>query len=117
MKILLLWLGLIGCGVANGVICDHVQTPVSYFMIGAVCVCVFSLLMIHRRYTKNWCAYVDEKESNHPSVFRGSILLSLLAGVESVLVIHSDASYGFFIGCLTVFIASCVAAMREQTYA
>ena len=118
MKILLLWLGLICCGVANGLIYDCVKTPVSYCYIGIVSVCALSMLVIHRHYTKSWCKRKEEKESDYPLVFVGTAAISVLVGVESILVMRSEGgSCGFFIGCLTVFIASCIAAMREKSYA
>ena len=60
MVIFLLWLGLVCCGVANGLVYDHVQAPQSYYYMVISSIVAVILLVVHRVYTRNWYDPIDE---------------------------------------------------------
>ena len=54
MRILLIWLGIVGCGIANGFLYSGFGTPENFvFVLCSSALCAF-LLIIHRRITKDW---------------------------------------------------------------
>ena len=115
MVIFLLWLLLISCGIASGYIYDHVEIPQSYYYI-VVSVAVVTLIL-HRVYTRKWHKPTTEMDVRHPLLFGGSAIVSFVVGLSSLFAVHTgEVSWGFFIGCLSVFILLCLAATREIHY-
>lgn len=115
MVIFLLWLGLVCCGVANGLIYDNVQTLQSYYYMVIPSAIAVMILIIHRICTRNWC---DSGDNHHSSIFGGSAVISFVMVIASLFASHTgDVSSGFLVGCLTVMIAFSIAAIKERSYA
>lgn len=116
MVIFLLWLGLICCAVANGLIYDRVQAPEINHYLLIVGLVAAILLAIHRFYTRHWEAIEDE-HSKHSSVFISSTIVSVIVGVSSLFAVHvGEVSWGFPFGCFTAFVLFGVAALKERKY-
>jgi len=117
MVILLIWFGLICCGVANGLIYDHVLAPQSYYYMMIPSIIAVILLIVHRVYTRHWYGPTDEGDPHYTIMFGGSATISFIVGVSSLFAIRTgEVSWGFFIALLTMFIAFCIARMREVIY-
>jgi len=112
MVIFLLWLGLVCCGVANGFVYDHVQTPQSYYYMVISSIIAVILLVVHRFYTCNW-----HDEDHHSSVFSGSSVIFFIVTLSSLFAVHTgEVSWGFFIACMTMLLSFCLATIKERSY-
>ena len=117
MVIFLIWVGLICCGVANGLIFDHVQAPQSYYYMGIATFMAVILLLVHRIYTRKWSSPFDATDPHHPMIFGGSSILFFFVMICSLLgAFTEEVTWGFFIGCLTMFISFAIALTRERQY-
>jgi hypothetical protein len=112
MVMFLLWLGLVCCGVANGLIYDHVQTPECCYYMAITSIIAVILLIIHRVYTRNWYA-----EDHHSSVFGGSAVILFIVTLSSLFAVHTgEVSLGFFVACMTMLLSFCIATIQEMSY-
>ena len=117
MGIFLIWLGLICCGVANGLIYDHVQAPQSYYHMVISSIIAIILLIVHRIYTRNWHSPTDEADPHYTVIFGGSAIISFIVGFASIFAVHTgEVSWGFLIALVTVFISFGIASLREMHY-
>jgi len=122
MFIFFIWFGLICCGVANGIIFDHVNTPERYYYMVVSSAVAVILLVVHRIYTQDWCKLKkrtkkNEKVEHHLEIFGISAMLSGPLFTASVLSAHTgDTSWGFFVGNTTAFVLICIATVRESNY-
>lgn len=117
MVIVLLWLGLICCGMANGLIYDHVEAPQSYYYMMIPSIIAVILLVVHRIYTRHWYSPTDESDPHHTIMFGGSVAISFIVGLSSLFAVRTgEVSWGFFIACVTMFVSFCIARMRESAY-
>ena len=116
MVIFFLWLGLICCAVANGLIYDRVQVPeINHYLMLVGLVAVI-LLAIHRLYTRHW-ETIEDVHSKHNSVFIPSTIVSVVVGLSSLFAVHvGEVSWGFPFGCFTAFILFGIAALKERKY-
>ena len=117
MVIFLLWLGLVCCGVANGLIYDHVQAPQSYHYMMIPSIIAVILLIIHRVYTRHWYGAIIEGDEHHPSIFSGSAVISFIVTLSSLFAVHTgEVSWGFFVACMTMLLAFTIATLKERSY-
>lgn len=116
MVIFLLWLGLLSCCIANGVIYDSVQVPERFYYMSVVGIISLVLLTVHRIYTRRWVP-VKEAMYHHSPVFMMSTVTSFVVCGTSLLAIHiGETSWGFFFASLTAFILYGIAALKEKAY-
>ena len=115
MKIFLIWLGVIGCGVANGFLYSRFGMPENLvFVLCASAVCT-ALLIIHRRITKNWKAPDDPwSEGFRFPYFRISLFFSVF--ILIMLFILKEANSTGIVACISVALASFVGYIRESRY-
>jgi hypothetical protein len=114
----LVWLELVGCGVLNGYIYDHVQAPWSYCVMVIPIIVAVILLVVHRVYTQFWYGGFFEGDKYHPSVFSASAVILFVVTLSSLFAVHTGkVSWGFFVACLTMLVSFCVAAIKEKSYA
>lgn len=117
MVIFLLWLGLVCCGVANGLVYDHVQAPQSYYYMVISSIVAVILLIIHRVYTRHWYGASIEGDEYHPSVFSSFAVILFVVTLSSLFAVHTgEVSWGFFIGSSTMLLAFTVATLKERSY-
>lgn len=117
MVIFLIWLGLICCGVANGLIFDHIVTPQSYYYMAVVSVVAVGILIAHRIYTRKWSKPFNATDPHHPMIFGGSSILFFFVTICSVLgALTGEVTWGFFIGCVTMFVSFSIALTKERLY-
>jgi hypothetical protein len=117
MVIFLLWLGLVCCGVANGLVYDHVQAPQSYYYMVISSIVAVILLVVHRVYTRNWYDPIDEIDDHHSSVFSGSAVILFIVTLSSLFAVHTgEVSWGFFVACTTMLLSFCIATIKERSY-
>jgi len=117
MVIFLLWLGLVCCGVANGLIYNHVQTPQSHYYMVITSITAVILLIIHRVYTRHWYGAIIEGDEHHSSIFSGSAVISFIVTLSSLFAVHTEeVSWGFFVACMTMLLAFTITAMKERSY-
>ena len=117
MVIFLLWLGLVCCGVANGLVYDHVQAPQSYYYMVISSIIAVILLVVHRVYTRNWYDPIDEIDDHHSSVFSGSAVILFIVTLSSLFAVHTgEVSWGFFVACMTMLLLFCIATIKERSY-
>jgi len=122
MVIAFLWFGLICCGVATGLIYDHVQAPQSYCYMVAIGTVDVILLIYHCVYTRDWCkpkkkVKKNERRQEHFQVFGLSAMFSAAAFLSSVLTSQiGETSWGFFIGSAMVMVSFFIATARESYY-
>ena len=117
MGIFFIWLGFVCCGVANGLIYDHVQVPQSYCYMLISIIITAVLLVIHSFYTRHWCGAIDEGDEHHPSIFGGSACFSFVAVILSLLAVcMGEASMGLFIAFVSMFVSFYLARMGEEDY-
>ena len=115
MKIFLTWLGVIGCGVANGFLYTRFGSPENLvFVLCASAVCV-ALLIIHRRISRNWKASDDPwTEGFRFPFFRISLFFSVF--ILIMLFVVEEATTTGIVACISVAIASFIAHLREREY-
>ena len=117
MVIFLIWLGLVCCGVANGLVYDHVQAPQSYYYMVISSIVAVILLVVHRVYTRNWYDPIDEIADHHSSVFSGSAVILFIVTLSSLFAVHTgEVSWGFFVACTTMLLSFCIATIKERSY-
>ena len=110
MKILLTWLGVIGCGVANGFLYTRFGSPENLvFVLCASAVCV-ALLIFHRLISKNWKA----SDGFRFPLFRISLFFSLF--ILTMLFIMQEATTTGIVACISVALASFMGHIRERQY-
>jgi len=115
MVIVLLWLGLVCCGVANGLIYDHVETFQGYYYMMIPSMVAVILLIVHRIYTRNWYGPTGKGNPHHPSIFGGSAAISFIVGFASIFAVRTgEVSWGFIIALVTMFMAFGIASLREM---
>ena len=116
IMLMLIWLGLICCGIANGLIYDHVQVPERYYYMMLVLFIGVIILLIHRFYTWKWKPTKDVNYQHVP-LFISSMITSIIVGVSSLFGINTgELSWGFFFGCITGFLVFGLASLRENYY-
>ena len=117
MKIFLLWIGLICCAIANGVIYDYVdgeQKLISMMIPSGI---ALILLIIHRIYTRNWTKPIDDKHPSYPTVFTVSTGITFFVGVIILLSVKTnDASWGAAVGVGSAFVFFAIALLKEMKY-
>lgn len=123
MKVFLIWIGIIGCGVANGFLYAGFGMPENLaFVLCTSIVCAF-LLIIHRRVTKNWkVPDIPWTDGFHFPFFRISMCFSVVGLVMflAVLFISEEKNeteiVAKIISCISVALASFVGYVRERQY-
>lgn len=137
MVVVLVWLGLICCSAANGIIWYFDEIPDAYMLLVLLLCAV--LIVVHRHCTRKWCkarakengrtegVYGDYDE-DHPSIFliSGAISsgLMLVCGVlllisiffGSAIASYSSIISSCFVGLLTASIFFAGAFLREAMY-
>lgn len=115
MKIFLIWLGVIGCGVANGFLYAGFGTPENLaFVLCTSIVCAF-FLIIHRRISRNWKASDDPwTEGFRFPFFRISLFFSVF--ILIMLFILKETNSTGIVACISVALASFVGYIRESRY-
>lgn len=115
MRIFLIWLAIIACGVANGYFFSSFGHPENLvFLLCSSIVCAI-VLLVHRRITKHWRVPLDPwAEGFHFPVFRLSLFFSVFALI--MLFIMREINSFVIVTCVTVALASFVAYMRETRY-
>lgn len=122
MVIFLIWLGIVCCGVANGLIYDYIEAPQSYYYMAAIGVLNVFPLVYHRVYTRDWRkpkkkVKKNERRQEHFQVFTLSALFSIGAFASSLLSAQTgETSWGLFVGCTMVMVSFFIATARESYY-
>ena len=110
MKVFLIWIGIIGCGVANGFLYTRFGSPENLvFVLFASAVCV-ALLIFHRLISKNWKA----SDGFRFPLFRISLFFSLF--ILTMLFIMQEATTTGIVACISVALASFMGHIRERRY-
>ena len=115
MKVFLIWIGVIGCGAANGFLFTGFGISENLaFVLCTSIVCVF-LLIIHRRITKNWKLSNDsEIERFKFPFFRISLFFSVF--ILIMLFVLQEATTTGIVACISVALASLIGHTRERKY-
>ena len=115
MKIFLIWLGIIGCGVANGFLFSDFGFPENLvFVFCSSIVCAF-ILLIHRRITKDWEKPLDLwTEAFRFPVFQLTLFFSIFGLI--MLIVAREADTTVIVACSTIAVASFIAYRRECNY-
>ena len=115
MKVFLIWIGIIGCGVANGFLYAGFGTPENLaFVLCTSIVCAF-LLIIHRRVTKNWkVPDISWTDGFHFPFFRISLFFSVF--ILIMLFVMQEATTTGIVACISVALASLIGYTRERKY-
>ena len=125
MVIFLLWLGLVCCGVANGLIYDYVSTPGRYYYMMVPSIIAIILLIFHRIYTREWSEPPKKTRKNKKKIqaqryfpvfgfsamFSSAMFLSAVLGVQT-----NEVSWGVFVGSATAVVSFFTATARESYY-
>ena len=115
MKIFFIWIALIFCSIANGLLYD-VGRVVSYEYVLMIipCMLIICLLYIHRIETKDWSPHPDPWSGYRFPIFSLTLLLSLCALMLMWVAHKNDSST--MVGLITIAIASFIAFIREKDY-
>ena len=117
MKIFLIWLGIILCGVANGFFYSNFKAPECFIYILITSLVCFNILHIHKKVTKTWKApdILSESWSDyHIPIFKITMYLSV---VFCFLLLLSQESHECeSVACITISCASFIAHLRERRY-
>ena len=117
MKIFALWIGLICCAIANGVIYDYVDENHKLIGILIPSIIALILLVIHRIYTRNWTKPIDDKYPGYPTVFTISTGVSFFVLIITLLSVKTnDASWGAAVGVGSAFVFFLIAWLKEMKY-
>ncbi len=115
MKVFLIWLGIIGCGIANGFLYSRFGTPENLVFVLCASVVCADLLIIHRRITKNWKASDDPwTEGFRFPFFRISLFFSVF--ILIMLFVLQEATATGIVACISIALASFIGHTREQQY-
>ena len=117
MKIFLLWIGLICCAIANGVIYDYVDEEQRLISMMIPSIIAVILLIIQRIYTRNWTKPIDENHPSYPTVFTVSTGVTFFVCVITLLSVKTnDASWGAVVGVGSAFVFFAIALLKEMKY-
>ena len=117
MKIFLLWIGLVCCSIANGIIYDNVDCSERFNYILIPCIIASILLITHFIMTNKWEKTVINGRSLHPTVFTISAGVSLFVLIITLLSVKTnDASWGAAVGVTSAFVFFVIAALTEIRY-
>lgn len=117
MKISLLWFCFVCCGIANGLIFDHVNEAVKYNYMVVVGVVALILLVVHRIITRRWYKPMKDSDPQHQLVFGLSTGVSCFVGIITLLSYKTnDASLGACVGVGTAFLCFLLAYLKEMKY-
>ena len=117
MKIFLIWLGIILCGVINGFSYSRFNAPECYtYILVSSLICVV-ILIVHRKLTKNWESHDILSEScsdYHMPIFKITLFISVFFCF--CLLLSNKSREWESISCITVACASFIAYLREKKY-
>jgi len=117
MKIFSLWIGLVCCAIANGVIFDYVDEPNKTICMMIPSIIALILLVVHRIYTRNWTKPIDENHPSYPTVFTISTGVTFFILMITLLSVKTnDASWGAAIGVGSAFVFFFIAWLKEMKY-
>lgn len=117
MKIFLLWIGLVCCSIANGIIYDNVDCSERFNYILIPCIIASILLITHFIITNKWEKTVINGRSFHPTVFTISAGVSFFVLIITLLSVKTnDASWGAAVGVTSAFVFFVIAALTEIRY-
>lgn len=117
MKVFLIWLGVICCGIANGLLYSNLEMPKNLIFMSLVCAVCIVLLLFHRRITRDWkiSSYVPVTwHEFHLPVFRITMLLSFFFLL--ILIFRYQYYEVHIVACITILIASFIAYKKELSY-
>lgn len=117
MKIFFIWLGVICCGIANGLLYSNLETPKNFIFMSLASTGCVVILLIHRRITKKWksSSYVPITWRDfHLPVFRITMLLSFFFLV--ILIFRYQDYEEHIVACITILVASFIAYKKELSY-
>ena len=115
MRIFLIWLVIIACSVANGYFFSGFGRPEKFVFILCPSLVCASVLVIHRRVTKDWRPPLDPwTEVPHVPIFSITLFFSIFIVV--LLFIFKEANVTNIVACASVAIASYVAYKKELVY-
>lgn len=112
------WVALVCCGIANGLIYSYVASPTMYLYMLVVALLCCVLLVIHNHSTKKWCKNREKEEENmdydedHFPLFLNSTLLAFVLMLIACVV----GSTACIIAMVTMLISFMIAALREALY-
>ena len=117
MKIFLLWIGLVCCSIANGIIYDNVDCSERFNYILIPCIIASILLITHFIVTSKWEKTINNGRSLHPTVFSISAGVSFFVLIITLLSVKTnDASWGAAVGVTSAFVFFVVASLTEVRY-
>ena len=115
MKIFLIWLGIVGCGVANGFLFSDFGFPENLVFVFCSSIVCAVILLIHRRITKDWKKPLDPwTEGFRFPVFGLTLFFSVFGLI--MLFVLKEANATAIVTCSTIAIVSFVAYRRECNY-
>lgn len=111
------WVSLVCCGVANGLVYGYVKSPEKYLYMLVVAVVCCLLLVIHYRSTRKWCESRNGEDNrdydeDHFPIFINSTFVAFLLMLIACVFCHAYV----VIGLLTMLISFIVASLREAIY-
>lgn len=110
MKIFLIWIGLICCSVANGLVFGNIPMPEKLLLMCIPSFLCVWLLQIHRRVTRKWKPYLSPWDGDRIPIFTISFFVTAIYAVIFPLSTPTG------VGMITMGIASLVAFLREIRY-
>jgi len=117
MRMFYIWLGFIGCALANGFIFDYVSEPEKSTYIVIISCIAAILLILHRVVTRHWHVPKTESDPRHQMVFGISAGVSFFVTIIVLLSVKTDdASWGAVVGVTTAFVCFLLAYTKEYNY-
>lgn len=112
-----IWIALICCSVANGLIYSHEFLSYRYLYMAGVSLISVMLIILYYRYTKSWCRSEDEIQcvhyyEYHESVFIRSFMLTILMVIIALFCFPG----GVLVGLITAGICFLICSFREVKY-
>ena len=117
MKIFLIWLCFILCGVANGYVCNILTLPgpFPFVIVLATSMIIFLLWQAHSDITRKWKRATDTWSSGHHLPLFG--ITTITALVAATILYYSHDPHKFWLTTtITVLVSNAVAAWKELEY-
>lgn len=118
MKIFAIWIGVICCGIANGLLFSWVSGPEKIVYISIISFICWGLLSIHKKITEKWNRsfnlWSDSLTGYHFPIFRVTLVLSFALLI--VFIFDKQSCDMGVVACITIVLASMIAYKRELRY-
>lgn len=95
--LMFIWLGVVFCGIANGLLYYYVTSPDKYIYMSVVALLCIGFIILYYHHTKNWSNNMDYDEDRRPVFTYSAFGVCLIVIFASVYHLSGVSVAGFTI--------------------